>query len=130
LVFFFVLFLTCLFVSSRPKKAVGGGAASGHSLHNTSAEALQLAIQASMAGVGGGDDSDEEMAAAIAASLSGVSAPGPVAGSSSAGAEESEQRALALSRALSQPEPADGVLLQIRLRDGSVKTRKKLKIVI
>ncbi len=84
-------------------------------MHNTSSEALQQALQASLAD---GDDNDDELAAAIAASLSGVSAP---AQAPSVG--DAEERAMALSRALSEPEPADGVTLQVRLKDGSILRR-------
>jgi hypothetical protein len=95
-------------------KSMGGGRPMQH---NTSETDLSDALSASLMDVG----EDDEMAAAIAASLAGVSDP---PGVSSPGGGEDDQRALALSRALSAPEPEkDGVTLMIRLRDGSTLKR-------
>jgi hypothetical protein len=113
---------------SRPKRAGGGGGGGGggRALHNTSADELQKAIQASMADLGD-DGDDDELAAAIAASLSNVSAPsasvGPSASNAATTNADAETRALALSRVLSEPEPENGVMLQIRLRDGATLRR-------
>ncbi len=103
-------------VTCFPKAKGGGGRAV-----DTSGDALQSAINASLQQE---DDDDGDMAAAIAASLASVNSSPPAP----AAADDSDDRAFALSRALSAPEPdagsADAYVLQVRLRaDGSTLKR-------
>jgi ataxin-3 len=116
-------------VTCYPKKKGGGGGGrgGGGGQHNNSGDDLQKAIKASLMQE---DDEDAEMAAAIAASLTGapaVSAPAP-APAASAPTDEADERAVALSRALSAPEPQAGsagaYVLQVRVRGADAPLKR------